>query len=183
MGQPAERLRDNDDKENNWKQETEGHREPADHLLRIDTRSTIHPSTGHGRTSRQIRHYIYNQKVTDLQTQTRFQHKTKAKTTKGKGPTHEVRDQQADGQGRRHHERPQQTSVPTTEDRTGTHKAQNQTNRHRIPHNNNRHVNYTQHRKKEHGRTQTRNKNTTTGTVHTQTGQQGQKRRQQEHGQ
>jgi hypothetical protein len=163
MGQPAERLRDNDNKENNWKQETEDHRETADHLLPIDTRSTRQPSIGHGRTARQIHHYLYNRKVTDLQTQTGFRHKTKKKTSKGKGPTREVRDQRGDGQGRQHHGRPQQTSSQTTEDGTGTQEAQNQTVHHRIPHNNNRHGNYTQNRKQEHRRTRTRNKNTTTG--------------------
>jgi hypothetical protein len=97
-------------------------------------------------------------------------------TTKGKRPTHKGRDQRGDGQGRQHHGRPQQTSMQTTEDGTGTHEEQNQTDHHCIPHHNNRHVNYTQHRKQEHNRTQTRNRNTTTWTVRTETGQQGRKR-------
>jgi hypothetical protein len=63
MGQPAERLRDNGNKNNKWKQETEEHRETADHLLLINTRSTRQPRIGHGHTSRQIHHYLFKQKL------------------------------------------------------------------------------------------------------------------------
>jgi hypothetical protein len=128
MGQPAERLRDNGNKKNKWKQETEDYRETADHLLPIDTRSTRQPRIGHGRTSRQIPHYLNKQNVTGQY-------------------------QIGDGQGRQHHGRPQQTSVHTTEDGTGAHEEQNQTDHNRFPHNNNCHVNYTQYRKQEQGTT------------------------------
>jgi hypothetical protein len=139
MGQSAEMLCDGDDKENTWKKETEVNRETADYLLPRDTRSTIQPSIGHGRTSRHIHHYLCNPKVTNLQSQTGFKHKTKANTTKEKVPTHEGRTQQEERQEEQHHGRPQETSVPTTEDGTGTHEAPNQTEYHRIPHNNNCH--------------------------------------------
>jgi hypothetical protein len=52
-------------KKNKWKQKTEEHRETADRLLPIDTRITRQPRIRHRRTSRQIHHYLYKQKLQD----------------------------------------------------------------------------------------------------------------------
>jgi hypothetical protein len=65
MGQPAERLRDNDKKENKGKQETEDHREIADHLVPIATISTRTPRIRHGRTSKQTTIIFTSKKLQD----------------------------------------------------------------------------------------------------------------------
>jgi hypothetical protein len=76
MGQSAESLLDGEKKKKKWKMEPEVDCKTADHLFSIEAASTIGPIIGQGRTSRQIHHYLCNQIVTVLETQTGFTHKT-----------------------------------------------------------------------------------------------------------